>query len=173
MVETEIGVNTEVNLYWTGTSATNGFHPHWDNQDVFVLQLQGTKRWRVYEPGPIKLPFGRHKPEDWSNNEALAHAPEAEPILDLELKPGTNSLVVAFVPRYGSSHCVDSASRHSRHSRPPSLHSSLPLSFQFCRHPPFTSQVRCSISHEAILISCRRSLQARTQRMQSTPLSPL
>jgi ribosomal protein L16 Arg81 hydroxylase len=94
MAETEIGVNTEVNLYWAGASASNGFHVHWDSQDVFVLQLQGTKRWKIYEPNPtFKLPFARHKPNDWNNNEALAHAPDAEPILEIELKPGDKRVI--------------------------------------------------------------------------------
>ena len=29
MIETATTVNTEVNLYWSGASAVNGFHPHW------------------------------------------------------------------------------------------------------------------------------------------------
>ena len=29
---------------------TQGFAPHYDDIEAFVLQLEGKKRWRVYEP---------------------------------------------------------------------------------------------------------------------------
>ncbi len=38
-----------VNLYVTPPSA-QGFQPHFDVQNVFVMQLHGTKKWRVFEP---------------------------------------------------------------------------------------------------------------------------
>lgn len=33
-----------------------GFVPHYDTHEVFVLQIGGKKRWRVYEP-PMELPL--------------------------------------------------------------------------------------------------------------------
>lgn len=30
--------------------AWQGFAPHWDDIDAYVLQLEGKKRWRVYGP---------------------------------------------------------------------------------------------------------------------------
>lgn len=43
-----IGGETTCNVYcsWGGHQ---GFGPHFDTQDVFVLQIDGTKSWRVYE----------------------------------------------------------------------------------------------------------------------------
>lgn len=38
-----------VNLYLAFKS-DNGFGTHWDDQDTFILQVYGRKRWRVYEP---------------------------------------------------------------------------------------------------------------------------
>jgi lysine-specific demethylase/histidyl-hydroxylase NO66 len=29
---------------------TQGFAPHYDDVEVFILQLEGKKRWRLYEP---------------------------------------------------------------------------------------------------------------------------
>lgn len=29
---------------------SQGFAPHWDDIEAFVMQLEGKKRWRVYEP---------------------------------------------------------------------------------------------------------------------------
>jgi len=29
---------------------SQGFAPHWDDIEAFVLQLEGKKHWRVYEP---------------------------------------------------------------------------------------------------------------------------
>lgn len=29
---------------------TQGFAPHWDEIDAFILQLEGKKHWKVYEP---------------------------------------------------------------------------------------------------------------------------
>ena len=51
---TDIIANT--NLYLTGP-ATQGFALHQDNQDVFILQLGGSKRWTVYENPSLPKPF--------------------------------------------------------------------------------------------------------------------
>ncbi len=31
-------------------AGTQGFAPHWDDIEAFVLQLEGSKRWKVYPP---------------------------------------------------------------------------------------------------------------------------
>ena len=31
-------------------AGTQGFAPHYDDIEAFVLQLEGKKRWRVYKP---------------------------------------------------------------------------------------------------------------------------
>ncbi|XP_071515626.1 bifunctional lysine-specific demethylase and histidyl-hydroxylase NO66-like isoform X1 [Panulirus ornatus] len=37
------------NVYLTPPD-TQGFAPHWDDIEAFILQLEGKKRWRVYKP---------------------------------------------------------------------------------------------------------------------------
>ena len=42
----EIGARFQTNLYLTPPNG-KGFTPHWDNHDVFVLQVMGSKHWKV------------------------------------------------------------------------------------------------------------------------------
>lgn len=44
-----------MNLYYTPASA-QGFLPHFDTHDVFILQLHGWKRWRLFG-SPVVLPL--------------------------------------------------------------------------------------------------------------------
>ena len=44
-----------VNMYLTPRDA-QGLSPHFDTQDVFILQVEGSKRWRLYEP-LVSLPL--------------------------------------------------------------------------------------------------------------------
>lgn len=50
---------TQTNIYLT-PPASQGFKPHWDTHDVFVLQVEGSKLWRIYGGGP-RLPLQAHK----------------------------------------------------------------------------------------------------------------
>ncbi|MFT3729253.1 MAG: cupin domain-containing protein [Terricaulis sp.] len=45
----------QTNLYLTPPSA-QGFPTHYDNHDVFVLQMEGEKAWRLYEK-PVDTPY--------------------------------------------------------------------------------------------------------------------
>ena len=54
------------NMYITNPGQATSAPPHTDKQDVFVLQTQGRKRWRVFAPPPPKRmikadPFARGK----------------------------------------------------------------------------------------------------------------
>jgi len=46
----QTGARTQANIYLTPPHA-QGFRHHWDTHDVFVLQIEGSKRWRLYEGG--------------------------------------------------------------------------------------------------------------------------
>lgn len=66
---------------------TQGFQCHFDLHEVFVLQVDGTKHWRVFEP-TIESPIESWKAED-------APAETVAPYVDVVLKPGD----VLYVPR--------------------------------------------------------------------------
>jgi ribosomal protein L16 Arg81 hydroxylase len=90
-----------VNLYYT-PPGTQGFEPHFDVMDTFILQLEGSKVWEVREAG-AHLPL----PDD--------HAPLAKDrlpalLFEEEMKAGT----VLYLPRgfVHSARTNDAASLH-------------------------------------------------------------
>lgn len=80
----DVGHPVQTNAYIT-PPANRGFDPHYDVHDVFVLQVSGTKRWRVHEPV-------HHHPlpdQPWTDHrEAIAERAEDEPVVDAVLEPG-------------------------------------------------------------------------------------
>lgn len=53
-LEADLTQPCQANMYFT-PAGSKGFAPHYDTHDVFVLQISGTKRWRV-SPAAIPLP---------------------------------------------------------------------------------------------------------------------
>jgi ribosomal protein L16 Arg81 hydroxylase len=53
-LERELQLRLQFNIYITPANA-QGFAPHYDDHDVFILQTTGTKIWRLYH-SPIELP---------------------------------------------------------------------------------------------------------------------
>jgi lysine-specific demethylase/histidyl-hydroxylase NO66 len=78
-LEQRFGFPVQANAYYTPASA-QGFAVHHDTHDVFVLQVAGRKRWRVYAP-VAELPL---KTQRWS----AALGDPGEPVHDLTLGPG-------------------------------------------------------------------------------------
>jgi hypothetical protein len=66
-------------IYLTPRNA-QGFIPHWDPSDTFILQISGTKDWMVYD-SPIPLPTSRQRPYAgaWTR---------VEPTMTVTLEPG-------------------------------------------------------------------------------------
>eukprot|EP00096_Caligus_rogercresseyi_P013490 TRINITY_DN6129_c0_g1_i1.p1 TRINITY_DN6129_c0_g1~~TRINITY_DN6129_c0_g1_i1.p1 ORF type:complete len:440 (+),score=129.22 TRINITY_DN6129_c0_g1_i1:221-1540(+) len=96
-----MGSMVGANMYLT-PPGTQGFAPHYDDVEVFILQLEGKKHWRVYEP-PTKLP--RFSSPNFSQSDMK------EPILDMVLEAGD----LLYMPR-GTIHqgnCLEDA--HSLH----------------------------------------------------------
>ncbi|MEZ5666161.1 MAG: cupin domain-containing protein [Alphaproteobacteria bacterium] len=100
-LEREVGARFQTNIYLTPGNA-QGFKRHYDNHDVFVLQVAGRKHWRLYD-APVELPMQGQgfKPE--------AH-PEGPVTAAFTLAPGDT----AYVPR-GLMHDAESDGAPSLH----------------------------------------------------------
>ena len=90
----------QTNVYLTPPDA-QGFAPHWDTHDVFVLQISGAKRWSIYDTR-VRLPLRgqRFKPG----------TPPGDVSDEFELGPGS----AVYVPR-GLMHSARSTGQASLH----------------------------------------------------------
>lgn len=80
----ELGHPVQVNSYITPPQS-QGFAPHYDTHDVFVLQIEGRKHWRIHEP-VLANPLPE---EPWDTvTELVAQRAAEPPVLDVTLEPG-------------------------------------------------------------------------------------
>ncbi|WP_436491894.1 cupin domain-containing protein [Actinokineospora sp. HUAS TT18] len=80
----DLGHPVQANAYITPPSS-RGFSAHYDVHDVFVLQLDGRKHWRIHAPvHPDPL---RSQPWEQKADAVKARA-EEEPLIDAVLEPG-------------------------------------------------------------------------------------
>ena len=103
----ELGHPVQANAYLT-PAQSRGFSAHYDVHDVFVLQVAGTKRWRVHEPvhqAPLRQqPWTEHRA-------AVAEAARTrEPVIDTVLGPGDS----LYLPR-GYLHSAEALGEVSAH----------------------------------------------------------
>ena len=94
----DLGHSINMNLYLTPAGA-QGFQAHMDGHEVFVLQLDGPKRWEVYKPN-YRLPL-----ESRVTGGELGTA-----VLSPELEPGD----LLYIPRgfIHRAHTTDASSLH-------------------------------------------------------------
>lgn len=80
----DLGHPVQANAYITPPDA-QGFEPHYDVHDVFVLQAAGEKRWTVHEPvHPHPLDS-----QPWTDHrDAVTASAKDEPTIDTVLTPG-------------------------------------------------------------------------------------
>ena len=96
--------STGCNCYLTPPDS-QGFSPHFDDIDAFILQLEGKKRWRVYPPRSEDEMLPRYSSPNFTQDEI------GEPVLEVVLEPGD----MLYMPR-GTVHqasCVPGS--HSLH----------------------------------------------------------
>jgi bifunctional lysine-specific demethylase and histidyl-hydroxylase NO66 len=109
-IEVELGFETQVNAYITPPNS-QGFLPHYDDHDVLILQIQGSKTWHVYDSLPL-IPTHELRLRDLFASDGLP-APS-----DLILEAGD----VLYLPR-GRVHAAKATAE-------PSIHLTLGI------HPP-------------------------------------
>lgn len=97
----ELSTPLQVNAYLTPASE-QGLNTHYDTHDVFVLQTEGRKHWRLYE-GSVRLPL-KEQPYD-STIMKPGHLIE-----EVDLEPGD----LIYMPR-GSPHDATSCDSTSLH----------------------------------------------------------
>jgi len=92
------------NVYLT-PPGTQGFAPHWDDVEVFMLQLEGRKHWRLYGPRCEEERLPRHSSANLEQEDL------GSPILETTLEPGD----LLYFPR-GTIHQGDCLpDQHSLH----------------------------------------------------------
>lgn len=101
----ELDQPVQVNAYLSPSSA-RGLDVHFDYHDVFVVQLDGTKRWRVWPPTDrSRDPIGGSHAGPRPTIDELG-----DPAIDLVLEPGD----VLYLPR-GHPHVAETTDRPSAH----------------------------------------------------------
>jgi ribosomal protein L16 Arg81 hydroxylase len=102
-IEVELNFPTQVNAYITPPGET-GLAPHYDDHDVLILQVQGSKIWHLY------LGVDRPPRESQRETDKAVDAEGLPAPTDVCLEAGD----VLYVPR-GRVHCAETTSEQSIH----------------------------------------------------------
>ena len=102
----ELSQPLQINAYLT-PPGSQGFATHYDTHDVFVLQIEGTKRWRVHPP---VLPDPLERQEWGGRADEVAASAEGPAALDVILEPGD----ALYLPR-GWLHSAEAQGARSLH----------------------------------------------------------
>jgi lysine-specific demethylase/histidyl-hydroxylase NO66 len=80
----ELGHPVQANAYVTPPQ-NQGFSDHYDVHDVFVLQIEGEKRWRIHEP-VLEAPL---RDQPWTDRKAAVDRRARDvPLIEAVLRPG-------------------------------------------------------------------------------------
>jgi lysine-specific demethylase/histidyl-hydroxylase NO66 len=101
----ELDHPVQINAYLS-PAAARGLELHFDFHDVFVLQLDGRKRWRVWDP----LPRTRNPIRGGATIDSPTFDELGEPLLDLTLERGD----CLYLPR-GFPHAAETVEAASSH----------------------------------------------------------
>lgn len=91
------------NSYLTPPNS-QGFAPHYDDIEAFILQVEGKKRWRLYKPRNENEYLARYSSRNFTQSEI------GEPILDTIVNAGD----LLYFPR-GTIHQGETMDSHSLH----------------------------------------------------------
>ncbi|MGW4521058.1 cupin domain-containing protein [Amycolatopsis sp. NPDC004378] len=84
LLQKELRVRVFSNLF-ASWEAVPGFGTHWDDHDVFIIQLAGVKRWKI---------FGETRRSPLPYDVARNPRPENDPLAEIDVAPGD----VLYVP---------------------------------------------------------------------------
>ena len=107
-LEGEFGSTVGANAYLTAKGGAQGFAAHWDDVDVFILQLEGRKRWRVGACADDVYRLPRVSSEDFDGEALKRLCPHLSEIV---LEPGD----VLYLPRGFIHSAVTEGSENSLH----------------------------------------------------------
>ena len=97
-LRSRVSEQIKVGVIVTACGTSGAFKIHYDPEDLIILQVEGTKRWRIFGP-PVSNPVvGMEKPPP---------PPEDEPIFDEVLEPGD----FLFLPAGTWHHCENGPGR--------------------------------------------------------------
>eukprot|EP00850_Spirogloea_muscicola_P019778 SM000199S05405 [mRNA] locus=s199:33566:36667:- [translate_table: standard] len=92
-------------VHWNCIAGAQGFSPHYDDIEAFILQIEGKKRWQCYAPRNKEQILPRTSSPDFTQEEI------GEPILTVTLEPGD----LLYMPRGTIHQAISSDSSHSLH----------------------------------------------------------
>ena len=100
-LEEYFGCGGGCNSYLT-PAGCQGFAPHWDDVDAFILQVEGVKHWRIYAPRSPDEALPRFSSPNFAQDEL-----GGEPLAEVTLRPGD----LLYLPR-GFIHQAESDAEH-------------------------------------------------------------
>ncbi|KAN0025020.1 hypothetical protein ACTFIV_009431 [Dictyostelium citrinum] len=103
-LQTHFQCGVGANIYLTPAGA-QGFAPHYDDVDVFILQLEGKKEWRLYNPRDPNEVLPKKSSENFSQEEI------GEPYFSVTLEAGD----LLYFPRGVIHQAVSPPDVHSLH----------------------------------------------------------
>ncbi len=138
MIEYVFYERAYINMY-AGWQSSKGFNPHWDDHDVFILQVHGEKQWTIN---------GFSKEAPLYKEAENIHAPEGEPLWSGVIHAGD----LLYVPRgcWHSAEALDGPTVHltcglynqTGHDLLSWLQSRLVTTEMFCRDlPRFSTEI--------------------------------
>jgi len=98
------GYGAGANVYLT-PKGTQGFAPHYDEIEAFIIQTEGSKKWRLYAPRSEQEWLDRVSSPNYSQEEI------GEPIMEVTLHAGD----MLYFPRGTIHQAASTASEHSLH----------------------------------------------------------
>merc|ERR1712212_195211 len=87
-LQDHFGSMVGANVYLT-PPGTQGFAPHWDDVEVFMLQLEGKKHWKIYNPRSMEETLPRFSSQNLEQDEV------GTPVIEVDMEPGD----MIYMPR--------------------------------------------------------------------------